>query len=186
MKDCFHEKCNNEQPKNMLFFLQILKSLRYSYVDVAKKAGITPQLVAYWVDHDDIKLSRLIKTMEALGMEINCSFEPQELPQEQEVKEEGFEVEIQGIKDLKKELPGTGFVIENALAQNGNMKFLAELIKEMRITLVEFSELVGRKYQTMHHYFRVDDIKVSIINDIGRKLNRKVYWRVKPLKKEEI
>ena len=54
MKDCFHEKCNNEQPKNMLFFLQILKSLRYSYVDVAKKAGITPQLVAYWVDRHKI------------------------------------------------------------------------------------------------------------------------------------
>ena len=61
---------NNTFPINLDFLAKILKGLNLNYTDVAKAAGITPQLVAYWFDHDDIKLSRLTYTMESLNISI--------------------------------------------------------------------------------------------------------------------
>ena len=187
---------NNTFPKNLDFLAKILKGLNLNYTDVAKAAGITPQLVAYWFDHDDIKLSRLTYTMESLNISIECSFERIETQQEVQIKEDEYEIEMENVLKFKRETSRSGFILDQALESNANLHiifgtanarlvFLAKLIKEMGLSLIDFSNLVNRKYQTIHHYFKVDDIKVSIIYDIARHTGRRVKWRLIPLKTEE-
>lgn len=176
---------NNTFPKNLVFLAKILKGLNLNYTDVAKAAGITPQLVAYWFDHDDIKLSRLTYTMESLNISIECSFERIETQQEVQIKEDEYEIEMENVLKFKRETSRSGFILDQALERNARLVFLAKLIKEMGLSLIDFSNLVNRKYQTIHHYFKVDDIKVSIIYDIARHTGRRVKWRLIPLKTEE-
>lgn len=171
--------------KNMNFLVKILKELNINYTDLARAAGVTPQLVAYWIDHDDIKLSRLISAMKALNIKIECHFQKIQESNTIELSDNIYDLQMYNVHRYKKELPGTGFVIENAIASNARLKFLAELVKEMNLSLIEFSEEVDRKYQSMHHCFKVDDIKISIIYDIARKTGRRVKWRLSPLKEDE-
>lgn len=171
--------------KNMNFLVKILKELNINYTDLARAAGVTPQLVAYWIDHDDIKLSRLISALKALNIKIECHFQKIQESNTIELSDNIYDLQMYNVHRYKKELPGTGFVIENAIASNARLKFLAELVKEMNLSLIEFSEEVDRKYQSMHHCFKVDDIKISIIYDIARKTGRRVRWRLSPLKEDE-
>lgn len=171
--------------KNMNFLVKILKELNINYTDLARAAGVTPQLVAYWIDHDDIKLSRLISAMKALNIKIECHFQKIQESNTIELSDNIYDLQMYNVHRYKKELPGTGFVIENAIASNARLKFLAELVKEMNLSLIDFSEEVDRKYQSMHHCFKVDDIKISIIYDIARKTGRRVRWRLSPLKEDE-
>ena len=121
---------NNTFPKNLDFLAKILKGLNLNYTDVAKAAGITPQLVAYWFDHDDIKLSRLTYTMESLNISIECSFERIETQQEVQIKEDEYEIEMENVLKFKRETSRSGFILDQALERNARLVFLAKLIKE--------------------------------------------------------
>lgn len=176
------------QHKNMAFFLDIIKRLNLNYTDVARAAGITPQLVAYWINHDDIKFSKLIEVLKALKIRVECVYSDTDDEEEYYNKYPWmhdrnhwfYELDMTSLKNYKNELSGKGSVIDNAISSNARLKFLALLIKEMNLSLVEFCEKIKRNYQSMHHCFKVDDIKMSIVYDIARKTGRKLIWNLAP------
>lgn len=171
--------------KNMTFLIKILNNLNINYTDLARAAGVTPQLVNYWIEHDDIKLARLIQSMEGLGVRIQCHFQEVEQKAHLELSDNIFDIQLYNVSKYRKALPGTGFIIEQAIKNNARLKFLAQLAKDMNLSLIEFSEKIGRNYQSMHHCFKVDDIKISIIYDIARQTGRKVIWQLSPIEKDE-
>lgn len=174
---------NPSEKKNMAFFTKILKSMKMNYKQFSERSGVSQQLVSWWLTSDDVRYSKIISAFENLDIDISAKFEP--LPGNNFViSENDYSIQISSLPvfdNTAEEEPG--LVIDQVLAGNGRLRFLAELLDSMKMDIRGFSQNIGSTYHIVYSWFKKDDIKVSNINLIAERFQQKVIWTVK--KKED-
>lgn len=164
--------------KNMAFFTKILKSLKLNYKQFSEKTGLSQQLISWWLTSDDCKYSNIVTSFDQIGIDIGCHYEP--LPDSKFViTEDDFSITIDGVPDMTAEDQEQGLVIDQVLAGNGRLKFLAEFIDGLGIDIRTFSEKIDSNYHVVYSWFKKDDIKISKINLVGDRFQQKVVWTLK-------
>lgn len=174
-------KKTTDVKKNMAFFTKILKSLKLNYKQFAERAGISQQLISWWLTSDDCKYSNIVTSFEQIGIDIGCHYEP--LPDSKfvvpAIPEDNFSIIIDGVPVVAAEDPEQGLVINQVLAGNGKLRFLAEFIDGLGLDIRTFSEKIDSNYHVVYSWFKKDDIKISKINLVGDRYQQKVVWTLK-------
>lgn len=174
----------NRAVMNMAFFTKILKSLKLNYKQFAENTGISQQLISWWLASDDCKYSNIVSTFEKIGFDIKCHYEP--LPDSQFVipsvlPENNYSILIDGVPIMADEDQERGQVINQVLAGNGKLKFLAEFIDGIGMDIKSFSEKIDSGYHVVYSWFRKDDMKISKINLVADRFQQKVVWTLKSI-----
>lgn len=135
--------------------------------DIARATGLTRGGVSHWFQSDDCRLSY-------------C---------EQYINLKGYELEI----ELKKMRPqGNGSVSINIEKKADDLDdsscrrllFLLSAMAKNGLTKVQIANDLGLKYNTVRHWFVVDDIYVSHIFNIARLYGFQVCFNIKPAENE--
>lgn len=173
----------NSERQNMAFFVKLLKSLKLNYKQFAEMTGVSQQLISWWLASDDCKYSNIVSAFKEIGIDIACCYEP--LPESNYViAEDKFSIHIDSLPELGRENDAEqGLVIDQVLAGNGKLRFLAELIDGLKMDLKSFSEEIESNYHVVYSWFKKDDIKISKIYLIADKLQQKVVWQIKKAEK---
>ena len=170
--------------RNMEFFTKILKSLKLNYKQFSELTGVSQQLISWWLTSDDCKYSNIISSFDKLGIDIACHYEP--IPGSNFViEEDDYSIQIDSLPQLGQAGDNEiGQVIDQVLAGNGKIRFLAELIDGLKMDIKTFSRQIASSYHVVYSWFKKDDIKISKIYLIGDRLQQKVVWSVK--KKDDL
>lgn len=167
----------------MSFFTTILQSLKIPYTELAKKSGYSQQLISWWIHTDDCKLSNIIKILESVNVKITPSFSPKNNSTVL-FSASNFRIEAEDISAFIK-LDEKGKVLQNSIDHNGNLAFLARFIKEQKMPLQQFSNIVELNYNLVYRWFEHDDIMISKLYQIADKLDQTIVWKIEPIKKNE-
>ena len=177
------ERAQHSDQQNMGFFVKILKSLKINYKQFSELTGVSQQLVSWWLSTDDCKYSNIINAFDKLGIDISCHYEP--MPDSRYViNEDTFLIQIDSLPQLNtKSETEQCVVLDDVLENDGNLKFLAELIVGLRMDIRSFAQEIDSNYHVVYTWLKKDDIKISKIYKIGNTLQQRVAWTIK--KKEQ-
>lgn len=172
--------------RRMYFFDQILKKLGYSYNVLAERSGFSSQLIGWWLVADDCKYSNLVKVLKSINVGIEPTFEDKD-NKNQIINVE--RCEVRGTlppapkKQCKNEIGSE--ILKKRLEEGGNLKFLAEFIRESGITLSAFSRKIKTDYTCFRRWLTIDDIPVSKLYQIAEAFDKKIIWNITDLTKEK-
>lgn len=178
-------KKTTDGKKDMAFFTKILKSLKLNYKQFAERTGLSQQLISWWLTSDDCKYSNIVSSFEKIGIDIKCHYEP--LPDSRQfvipsvLPENNYSILIDGVPIMAGEDQERGQVINQVLAGNGKLKFLAEFIDGIGMDIKSFSEKIDSGYHVVYSWFRKDDMKISKINLVADRFQQKVVWTLKSI-----
>ena len=132
--------------------------------DVARTLEMTRAGVAHWFTCDDTKLSYCQQYIERKGYELIFSL------MKDQVKVEASNVNI---SIQRKAVPDDDVDCER-------LQFLQLAMKKNGITKVDIAQKLGLQYNSVRHWFVVDDIYVSHIFNIAHIYGFKVDIQIKP------
>ncbi len=155
----------------MGFIRTLMYNAGVSLKDLAKRIGITPQMLSYMFNvSDDCTLDVLYRMMNEINIDCSVSYE---LPAPKKQKNAAnYEFGGDVIVGKRNILPD---YVQNVPA-DARLRFLADTMKETELNLVEFSDKVGIFRQAFRRFFEKDDMKISQICDIANALGAKIVW----------
>lgn len=179
------KKAGGDTTRRLHFLDQILKTLGYSYNELAERSGYSSQLIGWWMIADNCKYKHLIKVLQSINIGIEPKFEDKEASTEI-IKEERYE--LRGTlpslpKKTAKEDIGS-IILNKRLEEGGDLLFLAQFIKESGLTLSAFCKKIKTDYTCFRRWISTDDIPISKLYEIADAFDKKIIWNIRDLTKE--
>ena len=158
---------SEDKEPRLRFLSEFMRLLGDSGADVARVLGITRGGVAHWFSSDDCKLSYCERYMSERGYDLVLSLAAKKITRESD------KVSI----SIERKTPEADEVQCKLLA------FLQVAMAKFDITKLDIARALDIKYNTVRHWFIVDDIYVSHIFNIAQAFGFKLHIDIKP--KEE-
>ena len=168
--------------RRLAFLVNIYKSLGYTQETFAKKCGISPQLVSWYVSvTDDCNLSRLEQMLAGIGYEVKVELKgPTRKPINERGVSNGVRYTVQGVFAESGVTPTLTEYISDCGPSN-RMYFLKEFILSRKMRLIDFAKKCEVDPTCIRYYFIKDDIKVSMIYKIAQANDAEILWTVIPI-----
>ena len=168
----------------ILEIIRIKSSL--SKNDLGKLAGFSSQLMMIWYDHDDMKLSYLMRIAEAVNIKVRPEFVSTDNSESENTYQndltsirfndpDGYTPPVD-IEYLKKKYPPE--MVERFI-EGGKTKFVADLIISKGDTITRACRNTGSINPTnLKHWFKVDDIMISKLYTFAKTYGMKLHWEL--------
>lgn len=155
---------SDDKEPRLKFLSEFMRLMGDSGAEVARILGITRGGVAHWFSSDDCKLSYCESYMNARGYDLVLSFVAKKITSESE------QVSI----SIERRTPDPEDVHCRRLA------FLQVAMAKQDIAKLDIAKALDIKYNTVRHWFIVDDIYVSHIFNIAGAFGFKLSIEIKP------
>lgn len=168
----------NEE-RNLDFLRQILRAKGLTMASFAHQANIKPQLVYhYFTVKDDISLYNVKKHLAAIGIRLDVDFGDVSVAQKQyETNPAQIKYAILGETPIRTENLTPKYIREK-VGTEARLEFLARALDSLKRSEKELCDLLDVKRGLLMYLFENDDIKVSMLYKMAKRINRPVLWRV--------
>ena len=155
---------SDDRQSRLQVLAEFMRTLGDSGAEVARILGITRGAVAQWFRSDDVKLSYCSTYMAAKGYDLILTLTE---------------------KVVKTDSDSVSIVIERKMpeVESGDcvrLAFLQVAMAKHGITKLDIAKALDVKYNTVRHWFVVDDVYMSHVFDIADKFKFKLNFMIKP------
>lgn len=176
------KKTGGDSTRRLYFLNQILKTLGYTYNELAERSGYSPQLIGWWIIADNCKYKHLIKVLNTINIGIEPTFENKE-ENTRIIMEKRYEVRgtlPPSHKKSSKDNIGSN-LLNNRIEEGGDLLFLAKFIKDTGLTLSAFSKKIKTDYTCFRRWIQTDDIPISKLYEIADAFDKKIIWNIRDI-----
>ena len=171
--------------RRMAFLVDIFKSLGYTQDSFARAAGVSSQLMSWYLSvTDDCQLSRIREMLERIGVDISVKLEPRSQLAVPLLVSGGAGADIRyriegTLPIMAAPAPVPEYIQE--CGPGNRLYFLRKLIETQHLSAPALARSCGIDPGSLRYYFLRDDIKTSIIYRIAEAVNADVVWTVNPI-----
>lgn len=149
------------------FLSEFMRLIGECPADIARQTGLTRGVVSRWFDRDDVRLSYCYSYIESRGYELNITLKKDQ----DQVKQGNLSIQIE------QKAPDPDSV------DCRRLEFLQIAMAKNGITKKDIADRIDIKYNTVRHWFIVDDMYLSYVFTIANLYGFDVNISIKP--KEE-
>ena len=173
------------EEKNLDFLREILQAKGMTMASFARAAGISQQLVYhYFTAKDDISLYNVKKHLAAIGIRLDVDFGEISVAQKKYESDSGrIKYTILGDAPVRTNNL-TPKYIRDKVGTEARLEFLARALDSLKRSEKELCDLLDVKRGLLMYLFDNDDIKVSMLYKMAKRINRPVMWKVTNIEPE--
>lgn len=176
--------------RNLDFIHRILYAKGYNMASFAKAVGISQQLAYhYFTVRDDMTLYNAQTLLGKLGIEIQPGFIAAERPEQEPQTDSVLTIKqtenyiLQGEEILYQRTEAPRYIKEH-IGKGKRLDFLAKELASLQIDEKGLCQKLELKRGMLIYIFEKDDIKISTLYGIAKKLGKKITWVIKNVQGE--